>query len=103
MLVQILEQTVFEKRNWSFELSEFYHVYKNELLHGSNFSVWYDSIAQDVPGAGRDALAWGRGRFSALSLTASEPRGNNLTRFKDFNLQATARIWPWLSYMCHIQ
>ena len=32
----------------------------------------------------------------------SERRGNNLKGFTDFNLKAEARIWPWLSYMCHI-
>ena len=33
--------------------------------------------------------------------TASERRGNELKYFKDFYLKAEARIWPWLSHMCH--
>jgi hypothetical protein len=32
--------------------------------------------------------------------TASERRGNNFKGFKDFNLRAKARFWPWLSYLC---
>jgi len=35
--------------------------------------------------------------------TASERRGNNLKGFKHFYLEAKARIWPWLAYMCHIR
>jgi hypothetical protein len=34
--------------------------------------------------------------------SASEPRGNNFKRFKDFYLKPSARIWPWLSYLYHV-
>ena len=34
--------------------------------------------------------------------SASKPRGNTVQGFKDFFLKAKARIWAWLSYMCHI-
>ena len=30
-------------------------------------------------------------------------RGNNLKGLKDFCLKAKARIWPCLSYVCHIR
>ena len=30
-------------------------------------------------------------------------RENNLQYFKDFYLRAKARIWPWLSCMCHVR
>ena len=33
----------------------------------------------------------------------SEQKGNNLTGFGDFCLEAKARIWLSLSYMCHIR
>ena len=36
-------------------------------------------------------------------LTASNRNGNTLKRFKDVCFNANARIWPWLSYMCHIR
>ena len=39
--------------------------------------------------------------FGGLAA-ALERRGNTLTGFKDFNLKAEARIWPWLSYTCRI-
>ena len=32
---------------------------------------------------------------------ASERSGNTLKH--NFSLKAKARIWPWLSYMCHIR
>jgi len=35
--------------------------------------------------------------------TAAERKGNQLKGLKDFYLNAKARIWPWLSYMCHIR
>ena len=34
--------------------------------------------------------------------TVCERRVNNLKVSRDFYLEAKARIWPWLSYMCHI-
>ena len=37
------------------------------------------------------------------SRAASEQRGDNFKRFKDFWLKAKAIIWPWLSCMCHIR
>ena len=43
-----------------------------------------------------------RGR-SALDVSAVERRGDNLEGFNDFYRKAKARIWPWLSYMCHIR
>ena len=33
---------------------------------------------------------------------AAGRRGKHLKGFKNFCLKATARIWPRLSYMCHI-
>jgi len=33
----------------------------------------------------------------------SERRGNNVKRFKDFDLKMKARIWPRLCYVCHIR
>jgi len=39
----------------------------------------------------------------AAAVPASERRGNNLEGFKDFDLQAKARIWSSLSYTCHIR
>jgi len=33
---------------------------------------------------------------------SSERRGDNFGGFKGFHLNTTARIWPWLPYMCHI-
>ena len=30
-------------------------------------------------------------------------RGNNFKGSMDFHLKAKARIWPWLSYVCHIR
>ena len=47
----------------------------------------------------RDAI--GAVDFGGLAA-ALERRGNTLTGFKDFNLKAEARIWPWLSYTCRI-
>ena len=40
-----------------------------------------------------------------LTTASSWPRGNNLERFMVFYLKAnaTARIWPGLSFMCHIR
>jgi len=35
-------------------------------------------------------------------FTASERKGNTLKN-KDFYLKVKARIWPWLSRMCHIR
>ena len=36
-------------------------------------------------------------------LFVSKRRGINLKGLQDFYLKAKARIWPWLSYMCHIR
>ena len=41
-------------------------------------------------------------RIEGNSVSASEQRGNNLKRVKDFYLKAEARFWPRLSCMCHI-
>ena len=30
-------------------------------------------------------------------------RGNTFTAFNAFDLEAKAKLWPWLSYMCHIR
>ena len=38
-------------------------------------------------------------RWSFFSTAASERRGGNLKDFKDFYLQAKARIWPSLSFV----
>ena len=35
--------------------------------------------------------------------TAFERSGNTLKRYKRFYLEAKARMWPWLSYLCHIR
>jgi len=35
--------------------------------------------------------------------TAAERSGKNLTRLQDFDLKAKARLWPGLSYLCHIR
>jgi len=37
------------------------------------------------------------------TVTASEPRANNVKLCKDFYHNAKARIWPWLSDMCQIR
>ena len=39
--------------------------------------------------------------FRAIQQFAFERRWNTSQRKKSFYLKATARIWPWLSYMCH--
>jgi len=36
-------------------------------------------------------------------LPAYEQEGKNSKGFKDFQLKAEDRIWPWLSHMCHIR
>jgi len=36
-------------------------------------------------------------------VSSSERRGNNLNGLKDFYMNAKARIWPRLSYVCHIR
>jgi len=41
--------------------------------------------------------------WSRFSDSASERRGNNLGDFHDLYLQVKARIWPRLSYMCHVR
>ena len=44
-----------------------------------------------------------RGTSALLLLPKdAERRENNLQRVNDFNLEAKARIWPLLSYVCHI-
>ena len=37
------------------------------------------------------------------AMAAVERRGDNLNDFNDFNLRATARIWPWLSYLFQVR
>ena len=39
--------------------------------------------------------------FTAPSSTVR--RSNRLKGFEDFYLNAKARIWPWLSYVCHVR
>jgi len=46
-------------------------------------------------GGGRD--------LGGVGKAASERRGNNLNRFKDFCLKAKAQSWPWLSYMSRVR
>jgi len=53
-----------------------------------------------VRGSGR---VRGAGPLRPLEAAASKRRANDINRFKDFHLTAKARIWPWLSYMCHIR
>ena len=45
----------------------------------------------------------GGARDLAHSLDPQLGQGNNLTGFIDFNLEARAKIQPWLSYMCHVR
>ena len=52
-----------------------------------------------VPGGG-GAVSYER--HTPVTPTASDRRRNILQRFRDFYLQAKARIWPCLSCMCHI-
>jgi len=40
---------------------------------------------------------------SHFPQTATERKRNNFKDVKDFYLKAKARIWPGLSYMCHIR
>ena len=42
-------------------------------------------------------------RVAAKSARASQRSRDNLKRFQDFHLNAKARIWPRLPYMCHIR
>ena len=37
-----------------------------------------------------------------MFVSAAEPKGDNLKRFKDVPLKFKARIWSCLSYMCHV-
>ena len=38
-----------------------------------------------------------------VSIAGAGWTGNNLKGLNDFHLKAKARIWPRLSYMCHIR
>jgi len=58
---------------------------------GHRLSVWQTPL----PTQGR--------AFSSFRTPPTERRGNNLNRGKNFYLEAKARIWPRLSYMCHIR
>jgi len=35
--------------------------------------------------------------------TAAERTGSHFQGLEDFSVEAKARIWPWLSYLCHIR
>ena len=43
------------------------------------------------------------GECGGRRVSASERRGSRLKGFKDFYLKAKAKIWPCLTYMCHIR
>jgi hypothetical protein len=38
----------------------------------------------------------------ACGGATAERSGNSLTEFEDLDLKSKARIWPRLSYMCHM-
>ena len=41
-------------------------------------------------------------QLSSADAPGQARRGNNSKGFKDFSLKAKARVWPGLSYMCHV-
>ena len=59
-------------------------------------------------GRGREAESHRAGereiqQHVALCLLCVHRRGGTLQRFKNFNLEAKAQIWPRLFYMCHVR
>ena len=59
------------------------------------------SLKSDPPSLGRGPVSC----FHEILFSSKDfkRRGNNLKRFKDFCLHDKARIWHWLSYMCHVR
>ena len=55
-----------------------------------------------VCGGGGGGQGYAFSSVAAMQLLPPMRRGNTSKRCKDFHPKCKARIWPWLSYMCHI-